>query len=50
MERYWRKLLSSRSRAGGITWEVFQEIKKRFLLMRPKLHLPYRALQAIAVL
>ncbi|SAL07223.1 RNA-directed DNA polymerase [Caballeronia calidae] len=50
VERYWRKMLSSRSRSGGITWEAFQEIKKRFPLMRPKLHLPYRALQAIAVL
>ncbi len=50
VEHYWRKMLSSRSRSGYVTWEVFQEIKKRFPLMRPKLHLPYRAMQAIAVL
>ncbi|MEM5440559.1 group II intron reverse transcriptase/maturase [Paraburkholderia diazotrophica] len=50
VERYWRKMLSSRSRSGSVTWEAFQEIKKRFPLMRPKLYLPYRALQAIAVL
>jgi RNA-directed DNA polymerase len=50
VERYWRKMLSSRSRAGGVTWEAFHQIKERFPLTRPKLHLPYRALQAIAVL
>jgi hypothetical protein len=50
VERYWRKMLSSRSRSGGVTWEAFHQIKTRFPLMRPKLHLPYRALQAIAVL
>ena len=50
VERYWRKMLSSRSRSGGVTWEAFHQIKTRFPLMRPKLHSPYRALQAIAVL
>lgn len=50
VERYWRKMLSSRSRSGAVTWEAFHQIKTRFPLMRPKLHLPYRALQAIAVL
>ena len=50
VERYWRKMLSSRSRSGGVTWEAFHQIKTRFPLMRPKLHLPYRAMQAIAVL
>ena len=50
VERYWRKRLSSRSRSGGMTWEAFHQIRERFPLMRPKLHLPYRALQASAVL
>lgn len=50
VERYWRKMLSSRSRSGGVNWEAFQQIKERFPLMRPKLYLPYSALQAIAVL
>lgn len=50
VEGYWRKVLSSRSRSGGITWEAFHPIKERFPLMRPKLYLPYRVLQAIAVL
>jgi len=50
VERYWHKMLCSRSRKGHITWEVFHRIKARFPLQRPKLFLPYRALQAIAVL
>jgi hypothetical protein len=49
-ERYWRKMLSSRSWDGVIRWEQFQRIKERFPLLRPKLYLPYRELQAIAIL
>ena len=30
--------------------EIFQQIKERFPLLRPKLYLPYRELQALAVL
>jgi len=50
VERYWRKMLSSRSRKGHIAWEVFHRIKARFPLQRPRLYLPYRELQSIAVL
>jgi group II intron reverse transcriptase/maturase len=51
VERYWRKMLCSRSWAGRhLTWEVFGQIKERTPLLRPKLYLPYRALQALAVL
>jgi group II intron reverse transcriptase/maturase len=49
-ERYWRKMLSSRSHKGHITWEVFHRIKEPYPLQRPKLYLPFRKLQAIAVL
>jgi RNA-directed DNA polymerase len=49
-ERYWRKMLSSRSWDGMIRWEQFQRIKEQFPLLRPKLYLPYRELQAIAIL
>jgi hypothetical protein len=50
-ERYWRKMLCSRSWAGRhLTWAVFNQIKERTPLLRPKLYLPYRALQALAVL
>ncbi len=47
---YWRKMLSSRSRKGNVPWEVFQRIKTRFPLQQPKLKLPYREFQALAVL
>lgn len=50
VERYWRKMLSSRSWDGVIRWEEFQRIKEQFPLLRPKLYLPYRELQAIAIL
>jgi len=49
-ERYWRKMLSSRSRKAHISWEAFHRIKECYPLQRPKLYLPYRELQAIAVL
>jgi RNA-directed DNA polymerase len=50
VERYWHKMLCSRSRHGYLTWEVFQQIKTRLPILRPKLYLPYRELQALAVL
>jgi RNA-directed DNA polymerase len=50
VERYWRKMLSSRNREGRVTWEVFHKIKACYPLQRPKLVLPYPRLQAIAVL
>nr|WP_209262603.1 group II intron maturase-specific domain-containing protein [Thiorhodococcus minor] len=50
VERYWHKMLSSRSRKGYIPWEIFHRIKARYPLTRPKLRLPYRELQALAVL
>ena len=48
VECYWRKMLSSRSWKGQVWWKQFQQIKERFPLLRPKLHLPYGALQALA--
>jgi RNA-directed DNA polymerase len=50
VERYWRKMLCTRSRAGHIRWAVFHRIKQRTPLLRPKLYLPYRELQALVVL
>ena len=50
VERYWHKMLCSRSWAGRITWDMFHQIKQRQPLLRPKLYLPYRELQALAVL
>ena len=48
VEHYWRKMLSSRSWHGTVRWEQFQQIKSQFPLLRPKLHLTYPVLQAIA--
>jgi group II intron reverse transcriptase/maturase len=50
VERYWHKMLSSRSRKGSIPWDIFHRIKERYPLARPKLRLPYRELHALAVL
>src|ERR1700692_436029 len=50
VERYWHKMLCSWSWAGRITWDMFHQIKQRQPLLRPKLYLPYRELQALAVL
>jgi RNA-directed DNA polymerase len=50
VERYWHKMLCSRSRKGYITWDVFCRVKKRFPLQRPKIYLPFRVMKAIAVL
>src|ERR1700674_812602 len=45
VERYWRKMLSSRSLKGEVRWTAFHRVKERFPLLRPKLYLPYRELQ-----
>ena len=50
VERYWRKMLSSRSRAGYVTWEAFVRITTCHPLPRPKLALSYGELQRCAVL
>ncbi len=50
VERYWYKMLCSRSRKGSFPWVIFHRIKKSFPLLRPKLVLPYGKLQAIAML
>ncbi len=49
-ERYWHKMLSSRSRKSYITWERFQFLKQVFPLQRPKLSVPYMRMKALAVL
>ena len=51
VERYWHKMLRSRSWAAGrLTWDAFNQIKQRTPLLQPKLRLPYGKLQALAVL
>lgn len=50
VERYWRRMLSSRSRKGQVRWEVFLAIKRAYPLQRPKLRVPYARLKQYAVL
>ena len=50
VEHYWRKMLSSRSRAGKVRREDFHRIQQRYPLQCPKLRLPYHELKRYAVL
>ena len=49
-ERYWQKMLCSRSQKSYITWERFQSLKQVFPLRRPNLSVPYMRMKALAVL
>jgi hypothetical protein len=49
-ERYWHRMLSSRSQKSYVTWAEFQALKKRFPLTRPKLFISYQDLQRYAIL
>ena len=50
VERYWHKMLGSRSWAVRITWAVFHRLRDLFPLQRPKIYLTYGQMQAGAVL
>jgi hypothetical protein len=50
VERYWHRMLCSRSWDGMFTWEVFHQLRDRFPLQQPKIYLSYRQLQTYAVL
>jgi RNA-directed DNA polymerase len=51
VERYWFGMLRSRSWAGQrLTWTDFHQLREKIPLLRPKLRLPYEALQALAAL
>ncbi|MFP5110714.1 group II intron maturase-specific domain-containing protein, partial [Neobacillus sp. C211] len=49
-ERYWRRMLSSRSQKSYITWEKFNKIKSIFPLVLPKLSIPFSELKMYAKL
>jgi len=49
-ERYWFRMLSSRSWKGRITWERFQKITKSYPVLRPKLHIPFNKMVQYAML
>jgi hypothetical protein len=51
VEQYWLRMLRSRSWASeSLTWDDFNQIKKRTPLLQARLRLPHRELQALAVL
>ncbi len=50
VERYWHKMLCSRSWAARLTWEVFHRLRDLFPLQRPTIYLTYQEMQACAVL
>jgi RNA-directed DNA polymerase len=50
VERYWHKMLCSRSWKSYRPWEVFVKVKTCFPLLRPRLFLPYAQLKSYAVL
>jgi group II intron reverse transcriptase/maturase len=50
VERYWHKMLCSRSWKSYMPWEVFVQVKTHFPLLRPRLFLPYAPLKSYAVL
>jgi RNA-directed DNA polymerase len=50
VERYWHKMLCSRSWKSYMPWEVFVHVKTCFPLLRPRFFLPYARLKSYAVL
>lgn len=50
VEEYWRKMLCSRSWKGYITWDKYNEIKKTFPLLRPKIRIPFGSMKSYAML
>jgi group II intron reverse transcriptase/maturase len=50
VERYWHKMLCSRSWAARVTWAVFHRLRDLFPLQRPTIYLSYQGMQACAVL
>jgi len=46
--RYWRKMLSSRSQNGKVSWDKFNHFLKKFPLCKPRIYLPYREIRKMA--
>ena len=49
-EKFWRKMLSSRSWKGYVNWDKFKEIKKTFPILRPKIRIPFERMKSFAML
>ena len=49
-KRFLKKMLSSRSWKGYITWELFKEIEAKFPILRPYIKVPYTDFKKFAML
>jgi group II intron reverse transcriptase/maturase len=49
-EKFWWKMLCSRSWKGYITWDKYNELKKSYPILRPKIRIPYTRMQSYAML
>ena len=47
---YWRKMLSSRSWKGNVSWELFDTIMKKHPILRPYVKVPYVEFQKYVML
>ena len=45
-----KKMLSSRSRKGNVTWELFDKIMKKYPILRPYMKIPYAEFKKYAML
>jgi hypothetical protein len=50
VERFWRKMLSSRSWKSYITWDKFNQLKKNFPILQPRLKIPSEKMKSYAML
>jgi group II intron reverse transcriptase/maturase len=48
--QYLKKMLSSRSRKGNITWELFNKITEKHPILRPYIKIPYTVFNEYAML
>jgi hypothetical protein len=49
-EKFWWKMLCSRSWKGFISWDKFNLIKLANPILRPKVHIPFGSMQSYAML
>jgi len=45
-----RKMLSSRSQKGHVTWELFDKIMKKYPILRPYIKIPYMEFKSYVML
>ena len=50
VDRYWYRMLNSRSQKSKIIWEKYQKLKQLMPLQKPKISLPFTAMKSMAVL